>query len=222
MLTLSAKIRKIIGKKTKSLRQGETLPAVLYGPKIENKVLEVELKSFEKIHKEAGENTLISLEIEGEKEKYLVLIHNLTKDPLTDKLIHVDFYQPSLEKEIEGRIPVILEGEAPAVKDLEGTLIKNISEIFVKALPQNLPKEIKVRINDLKTFQDRVLIKDLDINQTVKILNSPEDIVVSVAPPEKVKEELEKPIEEKVEEVEKIEKKPATAETGSIEEKENE
>lgn len=189
------------------------MPAVLYGPKIKNENLEINLKEFEKIYRETGESTLISLETEGEK-KHLVLIHALERDPLKGAPIHIDFYQPSLEEKIEVKIPVVLEGEPEAVKNLGGTLIKNISEITVKALPQNLPKEIKVNVEGLKSFEDVIFIKDLKVPEAVEILKNPEEIVARVAPPEKVDEELEKPIEEKVEEIEKVEKekKPSSAE----------
>jgi len=204
MLSLSAKIRKTQGKKVKTLLEKGILPGVLYGPKIKNENIEVDLKEFNKAYQEAGESTLISIEID--KKKYLVLIHDIKLNPLTDRPIHVDFYQPSLEKEIEVKIPVILEGEPEAVKNLGGTLIKNIAEVEVRALPQNLPKEIKINIERLKTFEDHILIKDLRVAEEVKILRDPGEIVAQVTPPEKVEEELEKPIEEKVEEVEKVEK----------------
>lgn len=204
MLSLSAKIRKTQGKKVKTLLEKGILPGVLYGPKIKNENIEVDLKEFNKVYQEAGESTLISIEID--KKKYLVLIHDLKLNPLTDRPIHVDFYQPSLEKEIEVKIPIILEGEPEAVKNLGGTLIKNIAEVEVRALPQNLPKEIKINIERLKTFEDHILIKDLRVAEEVKILRDPGEIVAQVTPPEKVEEELEKPIEEKVEEVEKVEK----------------
>lgn len=205
MISLSAKLRKTQGKQVKNLRQKGILPAVLYGPKIKNENIEVDLKEFKKVYEEAGESTLISLEVEG-KKKYLVLIHDLDKDPLKDTSIHVDFYQPSLEEKIKVEVPIILEGEAEAVKNLGGTLIKNISEVQVKALPQNLPKEIKIKVERLKTFEDTILIKDLKVAAGVEILRNPDEIVAQVTPPEKVEEELEKPIEEKVEEIEKVEK----------------
>jgi len=211
MLSLSAKIRKEPRKKTNALRKKGALPAILYGPEIKNSLpLEIDSKIFEKIYKEAGESSLISLEVQAEKladqkeKKFLVLIHDIEHDPLTDRPIHVDFYQPRLEEEIEARVPIIFEGVSPAVKELEGTLVKNISEVEVKALPQKLPKEIKVNVGSLKTFEDHILIKDLDIPEGVKVLKEPEEIVASITPPEKVEEELEKPIEEKVEEVEKV------------------
>ena len=229
MLSISAKIRKELGKKVKSLREKGVLPAVLYGHKIKNLNLELDLKEFEKIYKEAGESSLIKLEVKNQKSKtelpkeakvkkrtessltvdeFLVLIHDIQFDHLTQKLIHIDFYQPELKEEVEVTVPLIFEGEAPAVKDLGGTLVKNISEVEVKALPQNLPHEIKVDIGNLKTFEDNILIKDLIVLKEVKILKGPEEIVAKVTQPEKVEEELEKPVEEKVEEVEKVEKKP--------------
>jgi len=229
MLSISAKIRKELGKKVKSLREKGVLPAVLYGHKIKNLNLELDLKEFEKIYKEAGESSLIKLEVKNQKSKtelpkeakvkkrtessspvdeFLVLIHDIQFDHLTQKLIHIDFYQPELKEEVEVTVPLIFEGEAAAVKDLGGTLVKNISEVEVKALPQNLPHEIKVDIGNLKTFEDNILIKDLIVLKEVKILKGPEEIVAKVTQPEKVEEELEKPVEEKVEEVEKVEKKP--------------
>jgi len=222
MFNLKAKIRKDLGKKTKALRKNGVLPAIFYGPKMTSGrgkkalPLEINLKEFEKIYQQAGESTLISLEVEDQKT--LVLIHEVQRDPITSKPIHVDFYQPILEKEITAKVPLVFEGLSPAVKDLGGTLVKDISEVEVRALPQNLPKEIKVMVESLKTFEDNIKISDLKTPEGVKILKKPEEIVASVSPLEKVEEELVKPIEEKVEEVEKVEKKEKVEEKEVVEE----
>ncbi|MGB2762069.1 MAG: 50S ribosomal protein L25 [Minisyncoccales bacterium] len=200
MLSLSAKIRK--EEKASALRNKGLLPAVLYGPKIKNFSLQVNEKEFEKIFKEAGESSLVNLKV-GEKE-FLVLIHDFQKDPLKGNFIHVDFYQPVLDEETEATVPLEFIGEAAAVKELAGTLVKNIKELNVKALPQNLPHDIKVNVETLKTFEDSITIKDLKIPEGVRVLKEPEEIIALVSPPEKVEEELEKPVEEKVEEVEKV------------------
>lgn len=205
MLTLKAKIRKELGKKVKKLRQEGILPAVLYGPKIKNQPIEIDLKEFNEIYKEAGESSLISLEVGG--TKYLVLIHEIKQHPITGESVHVDFYQPILTEEVEATVPLVFEGEAPAVKELGGTFVKEIQEVEVKALPQNLPHEIKVNIETIKTFEDEILIKDLEVPKDAKIQKGPNEIVANVVPPEKVEEDLEKPLEEKVEEVEKAEDK---------------
>jgi ribosomal protein L25 (general stress protein Ctc) len=114
MLTLSAKIRKELGKKVKVLKKKGILPGVLYGPKVESQPLEVDLKEFEKAFEEAGESSLISLNF-GSK-KHLVMIHAIEIDPLTQKPIHVDFYQPRLDQEITVPVPLVFEGEALAEK----------------------------------------------------------------------------------------------------------
>jgi len=206
MLTLSAKVRKDLGKKVETLRRKGFLPAVLYGPKIKNLSLIIDEKEFDKIFQEAGESSLVSLDVEGDK-KYLVLIHDFQRDPLTDKIIHVDFFQPSLKEEIEVKIPLVFEGEAPAVKSLGGTFVKYLSEIEVKVLPQKLPREIRVSVEGLKSFEDNIKIADLKLPEGVKILRDKEEIIAAVLPAEKVEEELVKPVEEKVEEVEKVEEK---------------
>jgi len=207
MLSLSAKIRKEVGKKVKALRKKGVLPGVLYGPKIKTaQPLELDEKEFEKVYQEAGESSLISLEVA--EKKYPVLIHEVDRDPLAGKPIHIDFYQPRLDEEVEVTIPIIFEGFSPAVKDLGGTLVKNIQEVEVKALPQNLLHEIKVNVEKLKTFEDNILIKDLILPREVKIIRDLEEIVAQVSPQAKVEEELARPIEEKVEEVETTTRPP--------------
>ena len=219
MLELKAKIRKEFGKKTKKIREKGVLPGVLYGPKTKNQPLEVDLKEFERVYQEAGESSLIQLLVG--KEKFLVLIHAIEINPLSQTAIHVDFYQPRLDEEITADIPLVFEGEAPAAKDLGGTLVRNIHEVEVKALPQNLPHEINVAVGGLKTFKDNIQIKDLVVPKEVKILKDPEETVAFVAEPQKVEEELQKPVEEKVEEVEKVEggkkEEPASTEDAADE-----
>lgn len=185
------------------------LPGVLYGPKIKTFLLQIDYHEFENVYKEAGESSLVKLEIQTDSKNkdYLVLIYDIVVDPLSGRFVHIDFYQPDLEKEVEIEIPIIFEGESQAVKDSKGTLVKDISEVTVRSLPQNLPREIKINIEKLKTFGDMILIEDLKTPPGVKILRNPKEIVASVVKPEKVEEELEKPIEEKVEEVERVEEK---------------
>jgi len=195
-----------MGRKTHILKDSGRIPAVVYGHKVKNILLDIDYKEFQKVLREAGESSLIELNIEGDKEKRAVLVHELQKDPVTDKFIHIDFFQASLTEEVEVKVPLVFEGTSLAVKDLGGTLVKNISELEVKALAQNLPHEIKVSIDGLNTFEDHILVKDLILPAGVKTTVKPEEIVVSVAQPQKVEEELAKEITEEVENVEKVEK----------------
>ena len=210
MIKLSAKIRKETGKQTRALKESGRIPAVVYGHKIKNVSLDIDYKDFQKVYSKAGASSLIELDVQGEKEKKIVLIHDFQRDAVSDKFIHIDFFETSAKEEVELKIPLVFEGVALAVKDLGGTLVKNISELEVKALPQNIPHEIKVSIDKLNTFEDRIFVKDIVLPKDVKISAKPDEVVASVTSPTKIEEELAKEIEEKVEDVEKVEKKEKT------------
>ena len=196
MLELRVKIREKLGRKNEKLRKMGIIPAVLYGSKIKNLSLSVDLKEFEEMYKKVGKSSLVSIQVvspDKSLKKYSVLVHKVQNDPLTEKLIHIDFYQPVLGKEVEVSVPLVFEGESAAVKDLNGTLVKKLREVIVKSLPENLPHEIKVNIGALKTFQDEILIKDIKLPDKVKAQQEPDEIVAKAISPEKIeKEELGK------------------------------
>jgi large subunit ribosomal protein L25 len=206
MIKLTAKIREEVGRATSALKDNGRIPAVIYGHGIKNASLDLDYKEFVKTLKEAGESSLIEMHVEGEKEKRLVLVHDLQKDPVSDMYIHVDFFETSAKEEVEVGVALVIEGTSLAVKDLGGTLVQYIHELEIKAMPQDLPHDIKVSIDGLNTFEDRILVKDLNIPKGVKVLTKEDEIVVSVAPPANVEEDLATEIEEKVEDIEKVEK----------------
>jgi large subunit ribosomal protein L25 len=191
---ISAKTRES-GKKVEE----NMMPVVLYGAKRKSTPLMVNKKEFVALYEEAGESTLINLEIDDKKEKPAVLVYEIQRDSLTGEIIHADFFEPNLKEEVEAEIPLVFVGDAPAVKDFDGTLVKNMHVVNVKALPQNLPHQIEVNIEGLKTLEDMIHIKDLQIPSDVEILHDKEGVVVMISRPENIEEELEKPIEEEKE-----------------------
>ncbi len=200
-ISLSAEPRKELGKGVAALRQKKMLPAVLYGCKIKNFNLILDLEEFKSVFKKAGESSLINLKIKGEKESLTVLIHDFQKDPLSGEIIHVDFYYPDLGKKIKTSVPIKVVGVSPAIKNSEGTLIKNITELEVSVLPTKIPHEIIVNIDSLETIGSEIFVKDLSIPEGVDVLRDPGEVVLLIVSPTRVEEELEKPIEEKVEEI---------------------
>ena len=218
-LELKAQVRNTVGKKLKTLREKGIIPAVVYGHGHKPISLEVNYEEFRNLFEKAGESTLIKLMV-GEHTKN-VLIHDIARDPMSDKFIHVDFYQVRMDKTLTAEVQLVFVGEASAVKNLDGILVKNITEVEVEALPKDLPHEIKVDISFLDSFDKRIRIKDLQLPIGVKVLAEPGEVVVSVKPP-RTEEELkaleEKP-EEKVEEVEVISEKEAEGEEKEVSEK---
>jgi len=192
-------------KTSSNLRREGLIPAILYGHKIKNIELAVDKKEFEKIYQEAGESTMIELTLEDDnkKEKRPVLIYEVQYDHLKGEPIHVDFYQVRLDQKITADIPLRFIGEAPAVKSLGGILVKAVHEIKVEALPQDLPPYLETDLSKLENLETNIYVKDLVVPKEVKVLISPETVVVSVSPP-RSEEELAAAKEEVAEKVEEV------------------
>lgn len=211
MLELLAKLRQP-GRKNGQFRKQGFIPAILYGRKIKNLALLIKKQDFEKIYEEAGESTLIKLKIgddkdESSKKDRAVLIHEVAKDPVNDKAIHIDFQQVKMDEVIVVEVSLVFVGQSAAVESENGVLIKSIQAIEVEALPQDLPHEIEVDISSLKTFDDSIYVKDLKLSDKVKVTANPDDVIASVIPPRTSAE------------LEELEEAPAEAEEAEIEEK---
>jgi len=211
-LELKSEKRTLLGKRVKSLRRRGIIPAVVYGGKEGSVPIELDLKEFSKVFKTAGETTLIKLLIDDPafakasagKEKFKnVLIHDISRDPITEEMNHVDFYEVKMDEKITTKVPLIFIGDAPAVIDLGGVLVKAMQELEVRALPADLPHQIEIDISQLKTFDDNILVKDIKLLKNVEILEHLETSVATVTPPrsEAELETLKGEVEEKVEEV---------------------
>ncbi|MFH1461141.1 MAG: 50S ribosomal protein L25 [Patescibacteria group bacterium] len=218
MLGLSAKLRSERGRQNKQVREQGFIPAILYGPKVKNLALMVKTIDFNRIYQEAGESTLIRLEIEGEGEKdkkeRAVLIHEVVRDPISDQFNHIDFNQVKMDEAISVEIPLVFIGQSEAVKSSGGILVKNIQEVEIEALPLDLIHEIEVDISALKTFEDTIRIKNLKVPEKVKLAAEPEEVVALVEPPrtEAEMEELGEKPTESVDQVEVEEKGKAKEE----------
>lgn len=216
-LELDAQKRIKIGGGLNALRKSGLLPAVLYGKKQDAISLQIPLKDFEYIFQSAGESTLIYINVNG--QSFPTIIHDVSRDPVTDKLLHADFYKVSLTEKIKTMVPVVFEGESPAVKDLKAIFVRNVNELEVEAFPQDLPHEIKVDISGLNNFGDRVLVRDLKLGDKIKVLAEDEEIIATVQEPmseEELKASLEEPIAA-IEEVEVIEKEKKEGESAAEE-----
>lgn len=187
--TLKAEKRELVGRKVKSLRKQGLVPANIFGKKIESLAVQVDLKAFDLVYKEAGETGLVELSVGTDKRP--VLVHGLQLNPKTDEVVHIDFLQVDLKEKVEAQVPVEVFGESPAEKQSIGTVVQHINEITVEALPADLPEKFEVDKSVLETVDQAVFVKDLKVDSSkVTIINNPDDIVVKVEPPQKIVEEI--------------------------------
>lgn len=189
-------------KKAADLRANGEIPANVYGGDFKNQNIAVDSLTFNKVFAVAGESSLINLAIE-KSEPLKVLVHEIQIDPVTMKVIHIDFYKVNMKEKIKTEIPLKQVGESLAVVDLEGSLVTNKDAIEVECLPSDLIHEIEVDISVLKTFDDVIHVSDLKVPTGIEILDDPEEVAILVQPPRSEEElaELEEKPEEDVEAV---------------------
>lgn len=190
-LSLVVRPRRITGKAVRKIRKTGAIPAVLYGKGVATILLEVPAVEFMRVFREAGENTIVKLSIadDGGQDVRNVLIHDVTRDPLSDEILHVDFYQVRLDEKVKVAVPLVFTGESPAVKNEGGVLVKALQELEIEALPTDIPDEIAVDISSLVTFEDAIHVRDLAIPANVDVVVAPDTVVALVQPP-RTEEEL--------------------------------
>ena len=146
-ITINGSKRESVGKvATKALRNAGRVPCVLYGGGEPLHFSAQEL-DFSKLVYTPNAHTVV-INLDG--ENIAAILQDIQFHPLTDKIIHVDFYRLFDYKEVSMNIPVKVEGAAPGVLNSGGVLVLNKRKLRVKALPKNLPDVIVANISNLK------------------------------------------------------------------------
>ena len=160
--TLAAATRRTRGKnEARRLRRAGRLPAVVYGgTPLESQALEVDPRALMRIvHSESGVNTLVDLQVDGGRSGQ-VLIKDIQHDPITDALLHVDFFRLAMDRAITVTVPVTLDGEAAGVKQQGGLLDFVTREIQVECMPAEIPEHIDIDVRELM-IGDGVRVRDV-------------------------------------------------------------
>jgi len=144
-IALKASLRKETGKKSsKAIRSQENVPCVLYGGKENINFFAVESDFRHLIY--TPNVYIVNIDIDG--NSHHAVFKDLQFHPVTDKLLHVDFYEVSDNKPITVEIPVKLTGSSIGVRE-GGKLMVDRRKLKVKGLAKDIPAEIEININDL-------------------------------------------------------------------------
>ena len=176
--SLTVTKRTIFGKKLKQLRKEGILPANIYGKDIESTAVQLPLKEFEAIYKDAGASSVVDVEFEGKKRP--TLIHNMQYDFLNNIPLHADFFQVNLKEKVKTTVPVELTGEPKAVTDNLGLLLQTLNEVEVEALPTDLPEKVTVDVTYLAEVGQQVKVSDIKKLSGVDILTDAEQVVANI------------------------------------------
>jgi len=183
------------GGNPKRMLKDNILPIIVYGPDFENLNLKVDYQEFLKVLSAAGESTVVNLSV-GDKTMQ-VLIHKVQRNPINNKVVHVDFYHFDKKKKFSVEVPINFVGESKAVKE-GGILVTNINSVLAECLYTDLISEIKVDLSVLENINDSIYVSDLKVSEGVNFLTSKDQIIVAVKPM-RAEEVIEKVEEEPVE-----------------------
>lgn len=176
-------------RKSNTLREEGYLPAVIYGRIEESTSISIPTKDFQKIWREAGESSIVTLK--GLEEDKDVLIYDVQVDPLYDFPLHADLYVTEKGRKLQTSVPLEFTGTSPAVKDFNGILVKVLHEVTVESIPSKLPQSIEVDISGLDDFEKNIQVKDLTTPEGVEIIEDPEEVIVLVSEGQEEPEEEE-------------------------------
>ena len=169
-----------LGKKSVAqLRDELKVPAVLYGPKVKENVhfsiLEVDIEKI----LSSSETKLQELTVDG--ETYKTLLKNVEFDPVTDRVLHADFYVLDEKQRVKLKIPIRLTGTAVGVRDGGGRVFQTMRIVRVKVMPDKIPAEFELDISELG-IGDSLHVSELDM-EGINPLDDPRRTIVTIAPP---------------------------------------
>jgi large subunit ribosomal protein L25 len=188
-IELHVSTRKLMGKKSRFLRRQGITPVHLFGYDTEPMALQCETVQLKQVLRTAGKTKLVGLRVDKHKKPRNVVVREIQKNALSGELVHVDFFQVSLEEKIKVEVPVILVGEAPALKVKTNTMAHDLAAVEVECLPDRIPENIKVDVSVLVDDDQSIQVKDLVLGEGVVALTNPEQVVVRIAPLQIEKEE---------------------------------
>lgn len=198
-IELQATVRKSVGNgPARVLRRAGQIPAVLYGRKIEPVLLSVNTKDLEQILKKGsfGQFILTLVIQNGKKMTKPAIIKELQTHPVSGSLIHIDFYEVDMKRQIKVMVPVVTTGKSVGIE--EGGLLNIVRrELEVFCLPGDIPEAIEIDISELG-IGDSIHLEDLPLGENVEVVTDVNFTVVTVLSP-KVEEEV---VEEEEEELE--------------------
>jgi large subunit ribosomal protein L25 len=182
-ISLDVSPRGTLRKKVKALRRTGIVPIHIYGNGIPSKALQADNMTVSKVVRQVGQNIPLYLKVEGAEEQELVFVREVQLHPVTNVLLHVDFFRVDPSMKAMGAVPIVLVGEAPAVKVRKGILMQTLHMLSVECLPMEMPERIEIDISVLEDLEQSMRVTDYTPKSGLTILTDPDELIVRVASP---------------------------------------
>jgi len=164
----------------KALRKSGLIPAVVYGLNEPPASLAIPAKIVARIlATDTGMNSVVYLQREGTDLKRHVIIKDVQRDPVTRRLVHVDFMRVDPNHKVKVHVPIKLIGVPMGVKQLGGYLDFVHREVVIECLPSLIPTHIDVDVTHMD-IGDTLRLDQINLPTTLRIMGDAHEVVASV------------------------------------------
>jgi large subunit ribosomal protein L25 len=176
-ISLNANIRDEAGNKQgRKLKREAMVPGILYSKGSQGKLLKLDYSEINGAIEKYGDHIIVQLNVGSDEVP--AIIKEVQRDPVSHKIIHLDFQPVSLHEVIHAEVPiVVLNGDRA---EINGWVInRQLGQIDIEGEVESIPRSITIDASKLK-LGDVLKVSDLEISQELSILSSPEDVVLSI------------------------------------------
>jgi large subunit ribosomal protein L25 len=186
---VSVEVRNESGKgSARRARAAGKVPGILYGHKEPPVTLSVDpLALVKSLDKERKRNTVFALAV-GTDKSITAMIRDVQIDPMSRKIMHVDFIRVSMDEEVKVTVPLLLTGIPVGVVN-GGNLHQGMHAVPLAAKPDAIPTKLELNVSALE-IGEALHASDLQLGAGVRVLLDPKEALASVVMPraEKVEE----------------------------------
>lgn len=181
-ITLEVRSREETGTNAnRRLRAAGQIPAVVYGGGLDPVAIQVDRRTLHDLFKKTGgENAVFLLHMAGTDKKRHTMVRELTIDPITRQVTHIDFLRVLMTEKVKVQVPIDLQGTPVGVKNEGGVLDFVTREVEVECLPGDIPQKIELDVEALEVGS-HLEVKDLDLPKGVELMEELDKVIVAVA-----------------------------------------
>jgi large subunit ribosomal protein L25 len=200
-LKLEAETGRALGSRSsRRLRRSDKIPAVVYGQGSEPLSVVLDRLKFRAALNAAGPNAVITLDVDG--SDHLTIVKNMQRDPIANRVTHVDFMRINLDQRLIVDVPITLVGEA-AIVGLEGAVVQQqMMTLTVEAPAGNIPQLFEADITEM-SINNPVRVSDLDMGSGV-VPQAEEDALIAIGQRSRAAVAAEEAEEDELEEGEEL------------------
>jgi large subunit ribosomal protein L25 len=169
MEKISLEKRDLTGKKARRLLKEGFLPAVLYNAENSSKNVQISASDAKKLLNEATLTTILDISFDGKDRK--AIIKEVDRDPITEEIRHISFFEIDESKPMVFDIPFELEGISPAVKNNLGVLVHVLPSLEVRCKVDALVPSIKIDISSLEYPGQSISVSDIKLPEGISLIN---------------------------------------------------